>query len=240
MATESLKQGLSFDPSDARVQKFIMMQLLVVLAFSIYTTLLFHLSTLNVWTIPQAAIVFGNHQPLIISNKIKVSDIWFALFTITSIDAFWVAATFNRALIKNWHYFVSLRMMAIASLVSFLLYLYETENTAVDISQYPMITLIIFCGIYLLFGSVLQQLHKPPPATALNAHFGSIQSYSNKICQSTSGWKSAIQAASVIGILPILLTVVIPQTWATIIPLVAISFEVRILSRNALFLLRIG
>jgi hypothetical protein len=228
MTAASSNQEYSRSLRDTRVQKFILIELLVLLAFSLCTSLLFHLSKFNIWALSRTTMPSDN-RPLSTGNKINAADVWFALFTTISTDAFYVAITLNRTLMKNWHYFVSLRLMAASSLIYFLIYVYGKDTASSSVYQH-MATLLALLGLYLAFGRILQLLHKPPPATLVNARFGSIQSYTKSMYRSTSGWKSALYNASIIGIIPLVLTVVMVPAWATTIPLAAIGFEVRILA----------
>lgn len=218
------EKGVSFIAKDPRVRMFVVAQLLVIFFFILSTSFLLYLAEFNIWRKTQLPGASGQHVSL--SFTTRASDIWFALGSITTIDAFWIAATFNRTLMKNWHYFISLRMMALASLISVVFYLRENGSTEGCISRYPAVSLLMPCTLYFVFCFALPRLHRPPPVTAINAHFGSIHIYSKRISQSSIRWKTAIWVASVIGIFPVLLTLVIPQNWTTIIPLLAIGFEV--------------
>lgn len=156
----------------------------------------------------------------------QASDVWFGLGSIAAVNAFWIVATFNRSLIKNWHYFISLRMMAVASLSSFLFYFLKRELSAVYSYRYLLGAIFVGCVASYCFGYILDLLHKPPSPTTLNARFASIQAYSDKICRSTTGWKAAILATLTIGAFSAALIIIIPPQWATAIPLAAIGFEV--------------
>ncbi|GES58553.1 retinol dehydrogenase protein [Aspergillus terreus] len=113
------------------------------------------------------------------SSRLTSIDVWFALELMVAIDAFAIATTFNRTLINKWHYFASLRMMALSSIISFASYLRGVgDRTTVSISRHP-VAVLGACGVHVLFGRALNHLPKPPPNTDANSYMSSLQTYSS-------------------------------------------------------------
>ena len=237
----------SFDIKDSKTQKFVLIQFFVILSFSFHTATLLYLTKLKerfvssytptINTTPTPALVtqvnttstFPSTIPSIdlhehvSSAAILCGDVWLALSLMAGTDAFWVVATFNHTLMKNWHYFISLRMMALASIISFCLYI--PSNWGRSTMGYSF-ALLLSCATYWLFNYTLSQLHRQPSNTTTNAHFGSIQQYSDKMSRLSFGWSRAIHVSAVICSVPAVLSMVMPSGWVTIIPLVSIPFEV--------------
>ncbi|KAF7180399.1 hypothetical protein CNMCM7691_009567 [Aspergillus felis] len=61
-------------------------------------------------------------------------DVWFSLGLTVAVDALAVVATFNRALIKRFHYAVSQRMMFLAAAVSYAFFSWSNDNTTFSIT----------------------------------------------------------------------------------------------------------
>jgi hypothetical protein len=56
-------------------------------------------------------------------------DVWFALGLMAAVDAFVIVINFNRSLIHQFHYLISLRMMSLAFIISAaVLLLYGNEH----------------------------------------------------------------------------------------------------------------
>ncbi|CAG7558683.1 unnamed protein product [Fusarium equiseti] len=244
---------MSFDIKDIKTQKFLLIQLFVIISFSFHTATLLYLPQLrNQFTL--------SHQPVISTTPAWVAqvnntstfpstipstdthdhassaamlcgDVWLALSLMAGTDAFWVVATFNHTLMKNWHYFISLRMMALASIISFCLYI--PSNWGKSTLGYSF-ALFLSCTTYWLFNYTLSQLHRQPSNTTANAHFGSIQQYSDKMSRLSFGWGRALHVSVVICSVPGVLSMVMPSGWVTIIPLVSIPFESILLAKKKL------
>ena len=235
----------SFDIKDTKTQKFLLIQLFVILSFSFHTATLLYLPKLknrflsspspitsttpapvaqvNTTSTFPSTIPSTGIQDHVTSAAMLCGDVWLALSLMAGTDAFWVVATFNHTLMKNWHYFISLRMMALASIVSFCLYI--PSNWGKSTLGY-LFALLLSCTTYWLFNYTLSQLHRQPSSATTNAHFGSIQQYSDKMSRLSFGWSRAIHVSVVICSVPGVLSMVMPSGWVTIIPLVSIPFEV--------------
>ena len=55
-------------------------------------------------------------------------DVWYAFVLVAALDALMITLNFNRALLHQWHYFVSLRMAILAFLAPLFLYLLERNG----------------------------------------------------------------------------------------------------------------
>lgn len=166
------------------------------------------------------------------SAALLCGDVWLALSLMAGTDAFWVVATFNHTLMKNWHYFVSLRMMALASIISFCLYIPSSWGTKNSRLQDYSLALCLSSLTYFLFNYALSRVHRRPPSTLINAHFGTLQQYSDKMSRFSFGWSRALQVSAIICSFPIVLTAIMPSGWVTVIPLLTIPFEVCRITTN--------
>lgn len=249
MDVKASRSVMSFDIKDKKTHRFILVQLLVILSFTSYTATLLHLPRMKEKLVlplpcveimtPSALITQGNDTfsfPSVLTTSetqrhgysaaLLCGDVWLALSLMAGTDAFWVVATFNHTLMKNWHYFVSLRMMALASIISFCLYIPSSWGTKNSRLQDYSLALCLSSLAYFLFNYALSKVHRRPPSTLINAHFGTIQQYSDKMSRFSFGWSRALQVSAIICSFPIVLTAIMPSGWVTVIPLLTIPFEV--------------
>ncbi|RGP70283.1 retinol dehydrogenase [Fusarium sporotrichioides] len=233
-----------------------MVQLFVILSFAFHTATLLYLPKVKEWLIPSRPRVVTTSSTLIaqVNNTFAISptfsknetknhgtsaallcgDVWLALSLMAGTDAFWVVATFNHTLMKNWHYFISMRMMTLASILSFCLYIPSNWGSkATQIQDYSF-ALSLSCLTYFLFNYALSRVHRRPPSTLINAHFGTIQQYSDKMSRSSFGWDRALQVSAIICSFPTVLTTIMPSGWVTVIPLLTIPFESILLASKKL------
>lgn len=151
-------------------------------------------------------------------------DVWFALAFMPALDAITVVGSCNRPIIDHWHYFVSVRMMALASLASFIILL--SGNPAAYVSQYPGMVCIFTLITYSLIGLCLDQFRAPPPKRSTNLRNWSLSEYANALSRSRGTWRAAMASTAVTCGLGTVLTALIPADWSTIIPVVTTGFEV--------------
>lgn len=256
MDPKTLRPGalaVSFDVRDRTTCKFLQVQLFVIISFISYTATLLYLPRLkglfipsqhsitttitsspiahinNTSTLPSDPSTIEAPYNHIQSTALLCGDVWLALSLMAGTDAFWVVATFNHTLMKNWHYFVSLRMMALASILSFCLYIPSNWGKSTTRLQDYSFALSLSCLAYFLFNYALSRLHRRPPSTTANSHFGSIHLYSDKMSRFSFGWGRALHVSAVICAFPSALTIIMPSGWVTIIPLLTIPFEVNII-----------
>lgn len=152
-------------------------------------------------------------------------DIWFALALMASVDAFAIVLHFNRSLIHQFHYFVSLRMMSLAFIISTgLLLVYGSEHDRT--SRHP-VAVICFCLLlYLTLNIVFQQLHKLLPARGISITPGSLQSFSDQMCPFDLPWRRIILFAAINGAFGLALVALVPAKWSLINPVLHIAWEV--------------
>ncbi|KAG8670994.1 hypothetical protein FPOAC2_04300 [Fusarium poae] len=247
---------MAFDVKDRTTHKFILVQLFVIITFAFHTTTLLYLPKVKERLIPShprlsitspAVIDQANNTsafPTVISlsetqNNVHSAalicgDVWLALSLMAGTDAFWVVATFNHTLMKNWHYFVSMRMMALASILSFCLYIPSNWGDKTTRLQDYSFALSLSCLTYFLFNYTLSRAHRRPPTTLINAQFGTLQQYSDKMRRFSFGWSRALQVSAIICSFPTVLTAIIPAGWVTVIPLLTIPFESILLASKKL------
>ncbi|KAL6918308.1 hypothetical protein FSHL1_009730 [Fusarium sambucinum] len=250
------RPAMAFDIKDRRTHKFLLVQLLVIISFAFHTTTLLSLSKVKDQLIPSrprltinlsAAISQVNDTsafpPAIATNETEslgnsaallCGDVWLALSLMAGTDAFWVVATFNHTLMKNWHYFVSMRMMALASILSFCLYIPSNWGDKATRLQDYSFALCLSCLTYFFFNYALSRAHRRPPTTLINAQFGTLRHYSDKMSRSSFGWSRALQISAIICSFPTILTAIMPLGCVTVIPLLTIPFESILLSSKGL------
>ncbi|CEI60279.1 unnamed protein product [Fusarium venenatum] len=256
MDTKDSRPVMAFDVRDRNTHKFLLVQLFVIMLFTFYTTTLLYLPKVKDQLIPSrrrlaitspAIIDQVNHISILSSDlttnethdhgssaALLCGDVWLALSLMAGTDAFWVVATFNHTLMKNWHYFVSMRMMALASIFSFCLYIPSNWGKKNFRLQDYSFALCLSCLTYLLFNYALSRAHRRPPTTLINAHIGSLQQYSDKMSRCSFGWSRALKVSAIICSFPTVLTAIMPSGWVTVIPLLTIPFESILLASKKL------
>ena len=214
--------SMSLNLRDKRVWKAFSMQFAVMVGFSLYTLLLYRLPTLwNGKTIfPTSS---TNENP---PDSLAI-DVWFALALPAVCDAVATVATFNRSVIDHWHYFIGIRMTAFAAIVSVLVAMSGSESGTTPYAiQYPAASLLAACSLYLLIGAGLDTFHRPPPTISANTRFWTLQEYTISLSRTPGTWWSAILSTCVTGGLGTVLTMLVPRTWSTLIPIITTGFEV--------------
>lgn len=152
-------------------------------------------------------------------------DIWFALALMAAIDAFAIVLNFNRSLIHQFHYFVSLRMTSLAFIISTgLLLLYgDEENRA---AQHPAVVALFCCAAYMASILIFQQLHKLIPARGISATTGSLQKFTDQMSLFDLPWKRTLPFAAINGAVGLALTTLVPAKWSMLNPVLHITWEV--------------
>ncbi|GKU13355.1 unnamed protein product, partial [Fusarium langsethiae] len=203
MDVKAPSPAMSFDMKDRKTHGFILVQLFVILSFAFHTATLLYLPKIKEQLVPSRPRVVATSSTLIaqVNNTSAISpifteketqshgnsaallcgDVWLALSLIAGTDAFWVVATFNHTLMKNWHYFISMRMMTLASILSFCLYIPSNWGNKATRAQDYSFALSLSCLTYFLFNYALSRAHRRPPSTLVNAYFGTLQQYSDKM-----------------------------------------------------------
>ncbi|CEJ94838.1 hypothetical protein VHEMI10346 [[Torrubiella] hemipterigena] len=139
-------------------------------------------------------------------------DVWFALGTMASLDAFAIVFNFIRALINRFHYAVSLRMMFLASIAALYVWFWRSGGSTYVSSR--LVALLLGTAVYFGFGKLLDKCEEPLPIANAACHEGTIQQYR------TAGFGLVLSA-------------IVPSTWSSLIPICHAAFE-------AVFLAAIG
>lgn len=237
----SISTALLFRLNDTKTRKFWGMLATIAIIFLIYTAVLFNLpmlwkyralsplreqsaiNNLTSATIPTLDYRALKQRYFDFTRPIAV-DVWFALAFMPALDAITVVGSCNRPIIDHWHYFVSVRMMALASLASFTILL--SGNSTSYVSQYSGMVCIFAFITYGLIGLCLDQFRAPPPKRSTNLRNWSLSEYANALSRSRGTWRAAMASTSVTCGLGTVLTALIPSDWSTIIPVITTGFEV--------------
>lgn len=156
------------------------------------------------------------------SSKLCV-DIWFTLSVLVGIDAIAIVFTFNRQLIRRFHYAVSQRMMLLSCLFSCIPFLSEYSFAAKQCVAIVAVATIL----YLLFGLVLDAFEEKLYKEGVSHQKKSLNEYSKVVgCVETS-WARALLHASAITSFGLALTKVLRPPWSPLVPIGHILFEVR-------------
>jgi hypothetical protein len=153
-------------------------------------------------------------------------DVWFSLSLTVAVDALAVVATFNRALIKRFHYAVSQRMMFLASAVSYAVLSWTKDNTTF-VSRHPVKSLGLGFALYMLLCFALDMFEKRMSSSGLPSRWGTLQQYSEELSHSDTSWSRALFLTLNVGGVGMFLTMFISPPWSTLVPVGHILFEVR-------------
>lgn len=244
-----------------QVRHFWFFQVCIFFTFIFYTTFLFYLP--NVWnntsrsssnsgSFPSTSItsdavddssVFAtiiNEGVVSRTTSLAALDVWFALGLSTALDAITTVVTFNRPVIDNWHYFISVRMMSLASLISFAVFLSGSETACHYASKYPIVALFTPCATYMLVGVALNAFHRPPSTRSSDLRYWSLKEYTAALARHPGPWRSALVSTAMTGGLGTVLTVLVPRNWSTIIPVITTGFEVSNLPHSRSFSVKLA
>jgi hypothetical protein len=153
-------------------------------------------------------------------------DVWFSLSLSAVLDAFAVVPTFNRPLIRQFHYAVSQRMMLLAFMLSYAV-LQWSSGEVTFMSRHPVECAILGVALYIILGYVLDAFEPRGPASGRSYRGGSLHRYSQGLGRSeTSWWHALFLALFIVGV-GLCLTAVIPPPWSALAPIGHIFFEVR-------------
>ncbi|KAF4226658.1 hypothetical protein CNMCM6457_007491 [Aspergillus fumigatiaffinis] len=156
-------------------------------------------------------------------------DVWFSLSLTVAVDALAVVATFNRALIKRFHYAVSQRMMFLASAVSYAVLSWTKDNTTF-VSRHPVKSLGLGFALYMLLCFALDMFEKRMSSSGLPSRWGTLQQYSEELSHSDTSWSRALFLTLNVGGVGMFLTMFISPPWSTLVPVGHILFESAFLS----------
>ncbi|KAJ0421440.1 hypothetical protein BJY00DRAFT_108964 [Aspergillus carlsbadensis] len=158
-------------------------------------------------------------------------DVWVALSLIPVLDAFVVVCTFNRALMREFHYALSQRMMLLASMLSFAVFCCDT-NESTFASRNPAACLGLGLAVYLAFGYVLEMFEPRWSAGKFGPALreGSVATYTKTIACLEVSWPRALFLAGAVGGMGLFLTSFVPSPWSALVPIAQILFESLFLS----------
>lgn len=151
-------------------------------------------------------------------------DIFLALGTGFSIDATAIVFNFNRLLIQQFHYFISLRMLFLAILISVslpLLIHYKSHRL-----WGPAAIIAASGSIYASFIIITDRLHKLFAGRRISARHGTMSEFVKNKCLVDMTWTRCLIAAVLNLWLYLFLVRVAPLSWAPLIPVIQIAFEV--------------
>jgi hypothetical protein len=219
-----------FRIGDARTQKVVGIEVVILVAFFMYTAILSRLST--IWDdqpLPSETNSTSNNSPKDehpdFTKDIAV-DVWFGLALIPTFDAIAIVGTCNLAIINRWHYFVSIRIMVLAYLASIIVILSGKPGTSNFIYEHPGSVFTLTLAVYAGIGACLDYFRSPPLKTSMNLRAWTVSEYVGAIGRVDGTWSEAIIATAVTCGLAPALTITLPVEWWGIIPLVSTAFEV--------------
>ena len=151
-------------------------------------------------------------------------DIWFALTLMAGVDAFAIVINFNRSLIHQLHYFISLRMTLLAVIIPTAILLLH-DNKSSTLSAKTAIFLLC-CIVYRVSIPFTHRLHRLIPARGIGASRSSLQNYSEKMCLFDLRWRRNLLFAAINGAVGLGLTTLVPIKWSMLSPVVHITWKV--------------
>lgn len=147
----------------------------------------------------------------------KIIELWYAFAIPHALDALAVVYNFNRSMIHQWHYFVSLRMISISFLVVYI-YIYKTFQSIIY-------SIVIFT--FILY--ITRILHTLIPKRHISIGYGSFYHFVQNIKMTQISWTRALCYSIVNGGFGILLIYMTPQKYSYLNPIFHITFEVSFL-----------
>jgi len=148
-------------------------------------------------------------------------DVWYAMAGLAGFDAFVVAFNFNRSMIHQWHYFMSLRITAVAAIVA---YLFTVEN-------YLMLQTLSMLILYAFIVVLTQWFHTFLPHRSSRTGHGSAKQFHDEIASLEVSWPRAILYAALTGSVGLAFTLLVPRGLAPLSPVIYLAFEAAFLGR---------
>jgi hypothetical protein len=155
-------------------------------------------------------------------------DVWFALSLTAVLDAFAVVFTFNQAMIREFHYAVSQRMMLLASMLSYAVFLWNSKQPNF-VTRHLVTSLIPGVTLYMILSYVLDTFESRWSVNGASLYRGgTLHQYSQGLGRLEASWKRALSLAVTISGVGLGLTTFVPPRWSALVPIVHIFFEVRL------------
>lgn len=152
-------------------------------------------------------------------------DAWFSLSLPVAVDALAVVFTFNRALIRGFHYAVSQRMMFLASALSYAVLLWNKDKATI-VSRHPVGSLVMGFALYMLLDYALNAFERTTPSTNRQSRWGTLQQYSQEVNLTETSWRRALFLTIMVGGVGVVLTMLVAPPWSGLVPIAHILFEV--------------
>ncbi|KAJ5634928.1 uncharacterized protein N7484_008241 [Penicillium longicatenatum] len=172
----------------------------------------------------------SSHYKIANPASLFYGDIWCALALMAAIDASTIVMNFNRSLIHQFHYFISLRMTSLAFIISapFLL-LHSDGHNSSSLVYHPLAIFMVCCIVYILAIFVTNKLHKLLPVRGVGASRGCLEKFSKQLCLFDLPWVHNILFAAINGAVGLALATINPSEWSMMNPLMLITWEVTFL-----------
>jgi len=148
-------------------------------------------------------------------------DVWYAMAGLAAFDAFVVAFNFNRSLIHQWHYFISLRITAVAAIVG---YLFTVEN-------YLLLQTLLMLVLYAFIIVITEWFHTFLPHRSSRTGPGSAKQFHDEIASLEVSWPRAMLYAALTGSVGFAFTLLVPRSLSPLSPVVYLAFEAAFLGR---------
>ncbi|KAJ0415784.1 hypothetical protein BJY00DRAFT_317484 [Aspergillus carlsbadensis] len=222
--------------SDARTRKVVGIEVAILVVFFTYTSILYRLS--SIWDRPSLPLETRSTSYSSLDNeyadltKNLAVDVWFGLALVPTFDAIAIVGTCNRTIISRWHYFVSIRMMVLAYLVSGIVILSGKPGTSTFIYENPVTVFVFALALYAAVGACLDYFRAPRPKQSMNLRTWTMSEYVRAMGSSNGTWSAAAAATAVTCGLAPALTITLPVEWLGVIPLLSIAFEAIILRKT--------
>ncbi|KAK2592701.1 hypothetical protein QQS21_009602 [Conoideocrella luteorostrata] len=189
-----------------------------------------HLGNILTTAIKVADTADGAKNDIAGSAGLFCVDIWFGIALMGGVDAITIVSNFNRSLIHQFHYYVSLRMMLLAFITSLAVHLLCGYDRQTPLQFHHLAAVFALCGaLYIFCFIVLEKLHKLLPIRGIGESRGSLQNFSEQMCLFDLTWKRAILFAATNGAVGLALTTLVPARWSMLNPVVHITWEVTFL-----------
>jgi hypothetical protein len=249
MPKPSLSELLtSFDPHDVRIRRFCLLALAAITASFVWLLSFCcaaRLLPLASWPIggfshaDETSIRNGSALEIptnaweghsnseALPSILPYIDVSLGFLAGSTLDAIVVVANFNRPLIQQFHYVVSLRIAVLGILVSTSLYLW---NITCARGVWALPAIISMMGItYMLFILATDKLHKLFPARYISARKGILLHHMRHLGVADTPWRHILLLLAMNLVLCLSLVMAVPTHWASFAPPVQIASEVSIL-----------
>lgn len=153
-------------------------------------------------------------------------DVWFALAIMAAFDAFAIVLNFNRSLIHQFHYYVSLRMTTLAFVVASAVRLLSPSPDRPLNIPFVAAVLLGCAAVYAVIFLITERLHRLLPVRGLGMASGSLDEFSDHISSFDIPWPRALLYAAINGGVGFALTTLVPSKFAMLNPIVHITWYV--------------